>query len=417
MAIIRPFRAFRPLPEKAALVACRPYDVLNTAEARAEAQGNPLSFYHVIKPEMDFPDDHNPYDPAVYASGKAFFEQLVDQGVLTQDPTPSLYLYRQIMDGRAQTGLVAAAAVSDYFDGVIKIHEYTRPDKEEDRRQHVRISNLNYEPVFFSYPHTPELDRHFAGGMASAPMADFESRDGIRHTVWAIRNEEAIRQIVDIFAQKVPFTYVADGHHRTAAAAGVGKERREANPDHTGEEPYNFFLAVHFPDKDLRIFDYNRVVKDLNGHTPEGLIEALKADFEVSEKGDTPWRPDEPHTLSMYLRGKWYALKGKSHTFNTTDPIADLDVTVLTEHVLKPHFGIVDQRTDKRIDFVGGIRGLEELALRVDSGEMAVAFALYPVSMAQLMAVADAGLIMPPKSTWFEPKLRSGLLVYSLTEA
>ncbi|MDX1909377.1 MAG: DUF1015 family protein [Bacteroidia bacterium] len=413
MAIIKTFRGLRPLPALAAAVASRPYDVINTEEARAEAEGNPHSFLHVVKPEIDLPADTHPYAPVVYETGRDNFQQLVAQGAFVRDSQDSLYIYRLEMDGQAQSGIVAAAAVADYLNEVIRKHELTRPDKEEDRKNHVRISRINAEPVFFAYPAQPELDLLVAGVEAGIPVYDFTAVDGIRHTLWVVDDPAVCAEIVRIFAEKIPFTYVADGHHRTAAAARVGQELREANPDHTGNEEYNYFLAVHFPDNQLRILDYNRVVRDLNGHTPESLLAAIGEQMEVIPQADV-FRPSRPHTFGMYLTGKWYELQARPGTFDPQDPIGVLDVTILGRQILEPILGIGDQRTDKRIDFVGGMRGLGELARRVDSGEMQVAFSMYPVSMKQLMNIADGGFIMPPKVTWFEPKLRSGLVVYSL---
>jgi uncharacterized protein (DUF1015 family) len=415
MATIRPFRGHRPLPLRAAQVASRPYDVLNSEEARQEAADNPDSFLHVVKPEVNFPPDQDPYTQEIYTQGRDHFEHLIDRGLFMQDEKPCYYLYRLIWQGRAQHGIMGAAAVSDYEQGVIKKHELTRPDKEEDRRQHIRISGLNAEPVFFAYPSVPELSDLMRLVVQGEATVNFAAEDGVQHTLWVIDAPTLVDRIERIFAEQVPATYVADGHHRTAAAAGVGQELRAANLAHSGQEAYNFFLAVHFPAEELRIIDYNRVVADLNGLSPEAFLTALQAHFEVR-----PWpeayRPDRRHRFGLYLDRQWYRLVARPDTYHDQDPIAGLDVTILTEQVLGPLLGIEDLRRDQRIDFVGGIRGLGELVRRVDEEGMAAAFSLYPVSMAQLMAIADAGKIMPPKTTWFEPKLRSGLVVYSLAE-
>ncbi len=414
MAVFRPFRGIRPKPSMAARIASRPYDVLNTREARDEAGDDPNSFYHVVKPEIDFPDDHDPYAADVYARGKANFDRMMKDGLFVQDEKPCFYIYAQTMDGQTQYGLVGCASVDDYFSDAIKKHELTRPDKEEDRKNHVRVSNLHYEPVFFAYPHRDDIDALVSRITAGrAAEYDFTATDGIRHMLWVVDDDADIRSVTGAFAD-MPATYVADGHHRTAAAALVGQERRRDNPAHRGDEEYNYFLAVQFPDNQLRILDYNRVVRDLNGMTPAAFREALSKGFDVVPKGQTPYRPARLHELSMYLDGTWYALNARPGTYDDEDPIRSLDVTVLSGQVLGPLLGITDLRKDKRIDFVGGLRGLGELQKRVDSGEMKVAFALYPVSMRQLIDIADAGMIMPPKTTWFEPKLRSGLVVHSM---
>lgn len=415
MAILKPFRGIRPTPEFVQRVVCRPYDVLDEKEARAEANGDPYSFYHVIKPEIDFPDGHNVYAPEIYEKGKANFDKMVADGVFRQDETECLYIYSQTMNGRTQYGIVGCASVDDYLNDIIKKHELTRPDKEEDRKNHVRIGNMNAEPVFFAYPHVAALDTIVSDVVKGKPAYDLVTEDGIGHTFWVISEEETIQQITQLFAQ-IPATYVADGHHRTAAAALVGKERRDNNPAHTGQEEYNFFLAVHFPDNQLHIMDYNRVIKDLNNMTPSELIEKLENSFSIENKGADEYRPSCLHEFSMYLDGNWYALQAKAGTYNDQDPIGVLDVTILSEQVLAPLFNITDLRKDKRIEFVGGLRGLGELKKRVDSGEMKVAFALYPVTMKQLIDIADSGQIMPPKTTWFEPKLRSGLVIHSLAD-
>ncbi|MCF8227998.1 MAG: DUF1015 family protein [Bacteroidales bacterium] len=415
MAILKAFKGIRPVKEKASLIASRPYDVLNKEEARQEAGDNPLSFLHVIKPEMDLPDDLNPYSNEVYEKGKENFQRMYKQGVFFQDDQDYLYVYAQTMNGKTQYGIVGCAGVEDYMNNVIKKHELTRPDKEEDRMNHVRTSNLNYEPVFFSYSAVPRIDNIVAEVVAGKAEYDFTAEDGVGHHFWVIRDQDKIDAIIEEF-DKLPATYVADGHHRTAAAALVGNEKKENNPDHTGKEEYNYFLAVHFPDDQLNIIDYNRVVKDLNGLSKEEFIEKLNKGFVVEKKGSEIYKPDKLHNFSMYLDGEWYSMTAKEDTYDDNDPIGVLDVTILTKEVLDPILDIQDLRRSKRIDFVGGIRGLGELKKRVDSGEMEVAFALYPVSMQQLINIADSGNIMPPKTTWFEPKLRSGLVLHSLED-
>jgi uncharacterized protein (DUF1015 family) len=413
MAILKPFKGIRPKKESANKIASKPYDVLNEKEAREETKGDPNSFYHVIKPEIDFPDDFDHYSPEIYKKGKENFERMFREGIFFQDEKDSYYIYAQTMNGRKQYGIVGCASVDDYLNGIIKKHELTRPDKEEDRKNHVRVSSLNYEPVFFAYPQVKTLDEVVNGVIKNAPEYDFVSDDGIGHTFWVIKDDATIKKITDEFA-KIKYTYVADGHHRTAAAALVGKERRDKNPNHTGKEEYNFFLAVHFPDNQLQIMDYNRVIKDLNGLSAQQFIEKIKENFSIEEKGAAEYRPSQLHEFSMYLEGKWYKLNSKPGSYNDNDPIGVLDVTILSDKVLAPVLNIVDLRKDKRIDFVGGLRGLGELKKRVDSGEMKVAFALHPVTMKQLINIADNNLIMPPKVTWFEPKLRSGLILHSL---
>lgn len=412
MAKIKAFRGWRPLKEKVHLVASRPYDVLNTEEARKEVEGNPDSFLHVVKPEIDFSSGQNPYAPEVYEKGKENFNTAVQKGIFSQDQEDCIYIYRLTMDGQSQAGIVAAAAIDDYFNEVIKKHELTRPDKEEDRKKHVRVSEMNAEPVFFAYPAEESLDRIVEEIVQSEAEYDFEAEDGVRHEFWVVAGDKA-DQIVTEFDQ-LPATYVADGHHRTAAAALVGKDLRAENPGFSGGEPFNYFLAVHFPDNQLRIIDYNRVVKDLNGLSRHEFLSKLEAGFEVSLEGKEIYKPSKLHDFGMYLEGEWYKLTAKEGTYDDSDPIGVLDVTILSKQILEPVLDIVNLRTDKRIDFVGGIRGLSELEKRVDGGEMKAAFALYPVSMQQLIDIADSGEIMPPKTTWFEPKLRSGLVVHSL---
>ena len=413
MAILKPFKGIRPIKEFAQKVASKPYDVLDEKEARIECEGNPLSFYHVIKPEIDFPDDHDHYADDVYEKGISNFNKLKADGVFKEDAKEYYYIYAQTMNGRKQFGIVGCASIDDYFNNVIKKHELTRPDKEEDRKNHVRYSNLNYEPVFFAYPQHIGLDKIVAEVIKSDPEYNFTTEDNIGHTFWIVKSDQQISDITKYFSE-LPATYVADGHHRTAAAALVGKELREKNPNHTGKEEYNYFLAVHFPDNQLSIMDYNRVVKDLNGLTSAEFIEKIKKSFDVEETGTEIFKPTALHQFGLYIDHKWYKLKAKAGTYNDSDPIGVLDVTILSEQILDPILNIKDLRTDKRIEFVGGLRGLGELEKRVNSGNMKAAFSMYPVSMKQLIEIADADLIMPPKVTWFEPKLRSGLVLHSL---
>ena len=414
MAILKPFRGVRPTKELVKRVICRPYDVLDEKEARIEANGDPYSFYHVIKPEIDFPDDFDHYSPEIYKKGKSNYEQMKADGVFFQDEKECLYIYAQTMNGRTQYGIVGCAGVEDYLNDIIKKHELTRPDKEEDRKNHVRVGNMNAEPVFFAYPQVVALDEIVNEVIKSEPAYNLTTDDGIGHTFWVVSDDATINSIVTHFNQ-IPFTYVADGHHRTAAAALVGNELKAANPNHTGKEEYNYFLAVHFPDNQLQIMDYNRVVKDLNGLSDEEFMNKLSEKFDITAVGTAEHRPDQLHNFGMYFNGLWYSLTAKAGTYNDQDPIGVLDVTILSESVLAPILNITDLRKDKRIEFVGGLRGLGELKRRVDNGEMKVAFALYPVTMKQLIDIADNGLIMPPKVTWFEPKLRSGLVIHELS--
>jgi len=415
MAVVKPFRGLRPPAGLASEIACLPYDVMNSEEAAVMARGKEKSLLHITKSEIDLPEGTDVHSQEVYLKARENFAEWQKRGWLVQDQKPHYYIYAQTMKGRTQYGIAGAAAVSDYLSGVIKKHELTRPDKEEDRMVHVRANNANIEPVFFAYPAVRDLDKIVERIVKKEkPEYDFVAEDGIGHHFWVVWDEKTIAAIEKIFAEKVPFTYVADGHHRTAAAALVGKEKREKNPLHRGDEDYNFFLAVHFPDDQLRILDYNRVVKDLNGMTPGDFVARLSESFEVKEKGTKTYSPRKLHNFGMYIDGKWYSLTARKGTCNDSDPIGVLDVTVLTDKVLMPLLDIQDLRRSKRIDFVGGIRGLGELKRRVDSGEMKVAFALYPVSMKQLITIADTGNIMPPKTTWFEPKLRSGLVIHKL---
>jgi uncharacterized protein (DUF1015 family) len=409
---IKAFKGFRPVPSKAKDVASRPYDVLDSDEAREEAKDNPWSFLNVVKPEITLPPNIDHYSMAVYEAGKNNFQKLVKEGVFIQDKEECLYIYELIMDGRSQNGIVACASVDDYMEGRIKKHELTRPDKEADRKNHVRISMMHAEPVFFAYPANKALDKIVETIKQAQPVYSFTADDNIQHRFWVVNKQEQIESIIAAF-EKIPATYVADGHHRTAAAALVGDDLRKENPKHSGEESYNYFLAVHFPDNQLAILDYNRVVKDLNGHTTKSFLDGLASAFIVEKKGTAAYRPSRLHEFGMYLAGEWYALTAKPGMYDDRDAIGVLDVTILSEKVLKPLLNIHDLRTDKRIDFVGGMRGLKELERRVNSGEMTVAFALYPVSMKQLIDIADSGKIMPPKTTWFEPKLRSGLVVHT----
>ena len=411
MVRIKPFAAVRPPKELVEEVAARPYDVLNSQEAKAEA--GEKSLLHITKPEIDFDPIIDEHSQQAYDKAVENFKKWQSAGWLRQDGKPCYYIYAQTMGGRTQYGLVLCAHTDDYAEGKIKKHELTRKEKEDDRMIHVRIQNANIEPVFFAYPDNDEVNSIVSRYTAGAPEYDFVAEDGFGHHFWVIDDQKDIDRLTEIF-KGIPAFYVADGHHRTAAAARVGAEKRQQNPSHTGEEEYNYFMAVAFPDSQLKIIDYNRVVKDLNGLSPEEFLAALDKDFVVKEEGTEPYRPDHLHNFSMYLGGKWYSLEAKEGRYDDSDPIGVLDVTLLSNLVLDRILGIKDLRTDKRIDFVGGIRGLGELSRRVDSGEMAVAFALYPVSMKQLVDIADSGKIMPPKTTWFEPKLRSGLAIHLL---
>lgn len=414
MAILRPFKGLRPPKSIASQLASRPYDVLNSSEARIEADGNPYSLLHIIKPEIDLHEGIDEHEAAVYEQAKINLKKFRENKWLVQDDEPHLYIYAQTMNGKTQYGLVGCAGVEDYLNGIIKKHELTRADKEEDRMKHVRVTDANMEPVFFTYPAVAEIDYIVESIVKSSePEYEFTATDGFGHHFWVIRDKATIDQLVSLFA-KVPYTYVADGHHRTAAAALVGNEKKKNNPHHKGDEEYNFFLAVHFPSNQLTIIDYNRVIKDLNGLSKEEFFAKLEKVFIIEEKGAEIYKPVSLHNFSMYIDKKWYSLTAKPGTYNDADPIGVLDVTILSQLVLDHILDIKDLRTSKRIDFVGGIRGLGELKKRVDSGEMAVAFALYPVSLEQLINIADTGNIMPPKTTWFEPKLRSGLVVHLL---
>ena len=411
---IKPFRGIRPPKQYVLDVNSRPYDVLNSEEARAEAAGNEKSLYHIIKPEINFAPGTDEHDPKVYASAREHFDLFRKNGWLVQDDKEQYYIYAQTMNGRTQYGLVVAAWMEDYMAGRIKKHELTRRDKEEDRMKHVRINNANIEPVFFAYKHVDELDAIIARYTAQEPVYDFVAEiDGFGHKFWIIDNDDDIRRITELVAA-IPAMYIADGHHRSAAAALVGNERKQQNPHHTGNEEYNYFLAVCFPDNQLNIIDYNRVVKDLNGLTDEQFITALEENFVVEKKGVDIYKPNRLHNFSLYLSGNWYSLTAKPGRYDDNDPIGVLDVTISSNLILDKILGIKDLRTDKRIDFVGGIRGLGELKRRVDNGEMRVALALYPVTMQQIIDIADSGNIMPPKTTWFEPKLRSGLVIHAL---
>ncbi|MCR4765810.1 MAG: DUF1015 domain-containing protein [Bacteroidaceae bacterium] len=414
MATVKPFKGIRPPQALVEQVASRPYDVLNSEEARQEAEGNEKSLYHIIKPEIDFEPGTDEHDPRVYQKAAENFQMFQDKGWLVQDEQENYYVYAQTMNGKTQYGLVIGAYVPDYMNGIIKKHELTRRDKEEDRMKHVRVNNANIEPVFFAYPDNAQLDAIVAKYTAEKPVYDFIAPgDGFGHKFWIIDQRTDIDAITEAFA-KIPYLYIADGHHRSAAAALVGAEKAKQNPHHKGDEEYNYFMAVAFPASQLTIIDYNRVVKDLNGLTNEAFLQALTENFDVQEKGKEIYKPQQLHNFSLYLDGTWYSLTAKSGTYNDNDPIGVLDVTISSNLILDKILGIKDLRSDKRIDFVGGIRGLGELKRRVDSGEMKVALALYPVSMQQLMDIADTGNIMPPKTTWFEPKLRSGLVIHKL---
>ncbi len=415
MAKVKPFRGVRPPKEMVTEVASRPYDVLNSEEARSEAQGNPKSLYHIIKPEIDFEPGTDEHDPKVYTKAADNFKAFQQQGWLVQDEKEHYYVYAQTMDGRTQYGIVVAANVDDYMSERIKKHELTRRDKEEDRMKHVRVNNANVEPVFFAFPDNDTLENIIKKVTAGTPEYDFVAPDGFGHHFWVIDDNDTIDAITAEF-DKIPYLYIADGHHRTAAAALVGNEKAKANPAHRGDEEYNYFLAVAFPASHLKIIDYNRVVRDLNGLTAEQFLAALEKDFTVQPKGSEIHTPQALHNFALYLPGQWYSLTPREGRCDDSDPIGVLDVTISSNLILRDILGIHDLRSDKRIDFVGGIRGLGELQRRVDSGEMAMALALYPVSMKQLMDIADSGNIMPPKTTWFEPKLRSGLVIHKLDD-
>lgn len=415
MAKVKPFRGVRPPKEMVTEVASRPYDVLNSEEARSEAQGNPKSLYHIIKPEIDFEPGTDEHDPKVYTKAADNFKAFQQQGWLVQDEKEHYYVYAQTMDGRTQYGIVVAANVDDYMSERIKKHELTRRDKEEDRMKHVRVNNANVEPVFFAFPDNDTLENIIKKVTAGTPEYDFVAPDGFGHHFWVIDDNDTIDAITAEF-DKIPYLYIADGHHRTAAAALVGNEKAKANPAHRGDEEYNYFLAVAFPASHLKIIDYNRVVRDLNGLTAEQFLAALEKDFTVQPKGSEIHTPEALHNFALYLPGQWYSLTPRERRCDDSDPIGVLDVTISSNLILRDILGIHDLRSDKRIDFVGGIRGLGELQRRVDSGEMAMALALYPVSMKQLMDIADSGNIMPPKTTWFEPKLRSGLVIHKLDD-
>ena len=414
MATIKPFKGIRPPKDLVEKVESRPYDVLDSEEARAEAGDNEMSLYHIIKPEINFEPGTSEYDPRVYESAAQHFQMFQDKGWLVQDDQEMYYIYAQTMNGKTQYGLVVGAYVADYLNGVIKKHELTRADKEEDRMKHVRVNNANIEPVFFAYPDNAVLNDLLNRYAATTPEYDFIAPiDGFGHKLWLVKDPRDIATITAEFA-KMPSLYIADGHHRSAAAALVGAEKAKANPNHRGDEEYNYFMAVCFQASQLTILDYNRVVKDLNGLSAAEFLKALEKNFTVECKGADEYRPKALHEFSLYLEGKWYSLKAKAGTFDDTDPIGVLDVSISSRLILDEILGIKDLRKDKRIDFVGGLRGLGELKRRVDSGEMKMALALYPVTMKQIMDIADSGKIMPPKATWFEPKLRSGLVIHKL---
>ena len=415
MPRIKPFRGVRPPRELVEKVESRPYDVLESDEARVEAGDNEMSLYHIIKPEINFPEGTSEYDPRVYVSGAEQFQKFQDKGWLVQDAQENYYLYAQEMKGKKQYGFVVCCHMQDYLDGVIKKHELTRRDKEEDRMKHVRATNANIEPVFLAFHDRPALLALIEKYAARTPEYGFIAPiDGFGHEFWVIDDENDKALITAEFAE-MPALYIADGHHRSAAAALVGQEKAKQNPNNTGDEEYNFYMAVCFPASQLTILDYNRVVKDLNGRTADEFLKALEKNFTVEKKGAQPYRSQEVHEFSLYLEGEWYSLKAKDGTFDPNDPIDELDVSISSRLILDELLGITDLRSDKRIDFVGGLRGLEELQRRVDSGEMKMALALHPVTMEQIIRIADTGNIMPPKATWFEPKLRSGLVIHKLS--
>ena len=415
MAIVKPFKGIRPPKELVEQVESRPYDVLNSEEARAEAGDNEKSLYHIIKPEIDFPEGTSEYDPRVYEKAAENFQKFQDKGWLVQDDKEQYYIYAQIMNGKTQYGLVVGAYVNDYLTGVIKKHELTRRDKEEDRMKHVRVNNANIEPVFFAYPDNEVLNALIMKYAATEPVYDFIAPiDGFGHKFWIISDDEDIKTVTEEF-RKMPSLYIADGHHRSAAAALVGAEKQKQNPNHRGDEEYNYFMAVCFQASQLTILDYNRVIRDLNGLSSEEFLKALSKNFIVEKKGADIYKPAKLHEFSLYLDGEWYSLTAKDGTYDNSDPIGVLDVDISSRLILDEILNIKDLRSSNRIDFVGRLRGFSELKRRVDSGEMRTALALYPVSMQQIMDIADSGKIMPPKATWFEPKLRSGLIIHKLS--
>ncbi len=415
MAIVKPFKGLRPPAEHVVETASLPYDVMNSSEAQQMAAGKPRSLLHITRAEIDCTPGTDIHSAEVYEQAVRNFESFKQKGWLQFDEDACFYVYAQTMNRRTQYGIVGAASIDDYWNGIIRKHELTRPDKEEDRMVLTRYLNANIEPVFFSYKAVPEIDAIVEYITANQPAQyDFVAEDGFGHTLWVIHDSAINGRLEHLFEHQVPYTYVADGHHRTAAAARLGQEKREQNPKHTGSEPYNYFMAVHFPDNQLQIIDYNRLVKDLNEYDTEGFLQALSERFILEPKGRSVYRPEHLHTFSLYIDKAWYKLTALPGTYDDQDPISVLDVTILSRQILEPILNIADLRTSDRVDFVGGIRGLEALAQRVDSGEMRAAFALYPVSMEQLINIADSGNIMPPKTTWFEPKLRSGLVIYNL---
>ena len=413
MAKVKPFRGVRPPKQYVEKVASKPYDVLSSEEARAEAGDNEMCLYHIIKPEIDFEPGTGEHEPKVYDKAVENFKKFQDKGWLVQDDQDCYYIYAQTMDGRTQYGFVVGASVEDYLTGRIKKHELTRREKEADRMHHIEINNANIEPVFLAFPDNNTLEDIIDRTAQTTPEYDFVSEDGIGHTLWVIRDKETIDTITREFGE-IPYLYIADGHHRTAAAAHVGEEKAKADPNHNGTEEYNYLLAVCFPQSHLKVMDYNRVVVDLNGYTEEDFLKKVGEKFIVEDMGTEIYKPAKLHNFSLYLGGKWYSLTAKEGTYDDNDPIGVLDVTISSDYILRDILGITDLRTDKRIDFVGGIRGLGELKQRVDSGEMKMALALYPVTMKQIIDIADSGKIMPPKATWFEPKLRSGLIIHKL---
>ncbi len=414
MAKITPFKGLRPKPEFAPEVATLPYDVMSVAEAR-QYKDKPNHFFHVTRSEIDLPEDVDIHSQPVYDKAKENLDRLIADNIMVQDETPCYYIYELVMDGRSQTGLICGSSVDDYFEGIIKKHEFTRPEKEQDRINHIRTTGAQTGVVFLAYKDQEDVQTIIANWKKDQPAVyDFSAEDGISHKLWVVNNPDTVQKITQLFQDKVPATYIADGHHRAASGAKVCQEMREQGRSITGEEPFNYFITCIFPESELAILDYNRVVKDLNGKTPEQFLEALREKFEVTEaSGTEPLKPAQAHEFGLYLQGRWHRMIAKEGTY-TEDPIGILDVSILQQNVLSEILGIHDPRTDKRVDFVGGIRGLKELEKRVDSGDMAAAFACYPVTIQQLFDIADSGNVMPPKSTWFEPKLRDGLVVYMI---